>query len=247
MANLPAKSNRAGIFHPLASIWGQPPFKYPGLESIAPSEASQEKDINPLRKDRREIWMGNSHTSKAKTGRNVKFRPLDDDDSADSETEAGHVYKEGARHVNLHPWLAGTGSISSTHSLTPTVLEDDVYSRHVVEKDSCQANSRTRPSTGFEGSDLPDYSDQEMDITSDSKAARHGPDWAPRFLRNKARFAKPHTKDPHVISPLDWITSDAGRRTTSQDPGDLLKRHESLRWQAFWRDVNERVQHQELP
>jgi len=225
VANLPTKSNRAGIFHPLASIWGQPPFKYPDLEPIAPSEASQEKDINPLCKGRKEIWMGNGHTSKTKTGRNVKFRPLDDDDLADSETEAGHVSNEGARHVNLHPWLAGTGSISSTPSLTPTVLEDGVYSRPVVEKDSCQANSRTCPSTGFEGSDLPDYSDQEMDITSDSKTARHGPDWTPRFLRNKARLAKPHTKDPR----------------------DSLKRHESLRWQAFWRDVNERVQHQALP
>lgn len=220
VANLPVESNRAGIFHPLASIWNKPPFKYPGPEPISQSESSRERDVNHLRKGRGDKWTGNGHIRKTKPRGNIKFRPLDDD-STDSETEVGDVSKGGARHVNLHPWLAGVGSAASTLSSTPTVLEDGVHSCVVVEK-----ASRTRLSTSLEGSDLPDFSGHEVDITSDAKPAIHGADRTPPFLQNKAEHLEPLTDHPDNTP---------------------LKRHESTRWQSFWRDVNERIQHKEIP
>jgi hypothetical protein len=246
VANLPAESDRAGIFHPLASIWSKPPFKYPVLGSIVPPEAPLEKDINYLRKDKGDRWVEQGHIPKAKTRENVIFRPLDDGDSTDSETDAEDVSKGGAHRVNLHPWSAGAGSAASTHSSTPTVLEDGVRS-HVGDKHPLRADSWTQLSTRPEGSDLPDYSDHEVDITSDVKSTRHGPDWTPRFFRDKAQLPQPQTDYPRITPPLDGITSIAGRgRPSQKSPRDMSKRHESPRWQAFWRDVNERICHKEI-
>lgn len=219
--NLPAESNRAGIFHPFASIWSQPPFKHPGLEPITPSEASQEKYISYLCKGTGDKWMGDGHISKTKTRGNVKFRPLNDDDSTDSETEPGDISGGDTRCVKLHPWLAGAGFVTSTHSPTRTVLDDDIHPHRVCDRDPCCANSVIGLSTGLEGSDLPNYSDHEVDITSDFK-------------------------NPHFTSPLDEIVSGARRFIPSQNPRDSSERHGSPRWQAFWRDVDEKIQHKNL-
>jgi hypothetical protein len=189
--------------------------------------------------------MEGGHILKTKKRKNVKFRPLDDEDSTGSETETGHVSNGDARHVNLHPWLTGVGSVTSTHSSTTTVLEESAQSRPVGEKDPRRAHSRTHLSLGPDGSDLPDYSDHDVDITSDFKSARHGPGWTPRFLQNKPRLPKSHTKDLH-ITPLDDIISGAGRRSPSQNSRDSSKRYENSRWQAFWRDIDDRIRRQEL-
>lgn len=189
--------------------------------------------------------MGNGHTSKTKTRRNVKFRPLDDDYSTDSETEAGRVSNGDACHAGVHPWLTGTGSVASTRSSTPTVLEDGVRSCLVGEKDPYQANSGTQISTGPEGSDLPDYPDHEADITSDFKSTRQGPGLTLQLLQNKARLPESHIKDPHIASPFDEIVSGAGQPAPPRNSIDSLKGPENPRWQAFWRDVNERIQHRE--
>jgi hypothetical protein len=178
-----------------------------------------------------------------RTRGNIKFRPLDDDDSTDSDAEEGHISKTDTRHANLHPRLTGTGSAASTHSSTPTVLEEGLHSHPVGGKDPHQAISSTRLSNGLEGYDLPDYSDYEVDIASDTGSIRHGPDWAPRFLQNNAQLPKPQADDTHI----DQVLSGAGRNGTSQkNPRESPKRHESPRWQAFWRDVNEKIQHKEI-
>jgi len=226
------------------SFWSQPPLKYLGLEPIIPSETPQEKDVDYSRKGRREKWAVNGHTLKIEAKGNVKLRALDDDDWTDSETEAGHVSNGDARQINLHPWLAD--SVTSKHSSRSTVLEDDVHSRLVGEKEPYQASPRTPLPTSLEGSDLADYSDHEADITSDFKSARHSPGWTPRFLQNQVRLPAPHTKDSSTTPPLDEIVSGTGQRTPSQNPRDSSKRHESPRWQTFWRDVNERIQHQDI-
>lgn len=240
-ANLPEESNRAGIFRPFASIWSKPPFRYLGLEPIVPSE---ERDIDYLREGKSDGRMGNDHLLKTKTRGNVKFRPLDDEDSTDSETEVGHVSKGEVRRVNPHPWSAGAGPNPSMPSSTSTVLDDDVHSRGVGEKDPPQINSRTRSSTGPDVYDLPNYSDREVDITSDVKSSRHSPDWTPRFPQNTAQPHGPPTNDTRIMPPLDDPASGTGRRGLQQkNPRVSLKRHKSLKWQAFWRDVNEKIQH----
>ena len=188
--------------------------------------------------------MGNDHILKAKTRRDAKFRPLNCDDSTDSETETGHVSNGGARHVKLHPWLAEAGSVTSTHSSAPTVLEG-VQSRSIHEKDPYRAHSRTHLSTSPEGSDLPNYSDHEINIRPDLKSTRHGPSWTPLFFQNKSRVLKPHIEGPH-ITRLDEIVSGAGRSTPSHNPRESPKRNENPRWQAFWRDVDDRIERQEL-
>lgn len=187
--------------------------------------------------------MGNGHILRTKARGNVKFRPLDDDDSTDSETEVGGVSNGGARHANPHP-RTGANSVTSAHSSTPTVLDECVHPHFVGEKDPYRANSRNRLSTNLEGSDLPGYSDHEVDITSDFTSASHGPGWTPLFLQDKARLSKSHV--PHIVLPSDETFPGAGRRIPSQNPRDLSKRYESPRWQAFWRDVNERIQYREL-
>jgi len=215
----------------------------PGPEPSTPSEVSREKDVKFLRKGRRNKWTGDDQSFSAKTRGNIRFRPLDDDDSTDSEAEEGHVSKADTRHVNLHPWLAGTGSAASTHSSTPTVLEEGVHSHLVGGKDPHQAIFPTRLLNGLEGYDLPDYSDHEVDIASDVKSARHGPGWTPRFLRDDTQLPKPQPDDPHT----DQVPSGTGRRGPShKNPIDSPKRDESPRWQAFWRDVNEKIQHKEI-
>jgi len=106
-----------------------------------------------------------------------------------------------------------------------------------------RATSLTRLPADLEGSDLPDYSDHEVDITSDTKPTRHGPDWAPRFLQNKAQF-QPHN---HLTTlPPDQALSGTGHRgQPPKNPGGSSGGHDSPRWQAFWRDVNEKIQHKE--
>ena len=215
----------------------------PGLESSTPSEASQEKDVNSLRKGRKNRWTENGQSLNAKTRGNIRFRPLDDDDSTDSDPEEGHVSKADARHVNLHPRLAGTGSVASTKSSTPMILEEGVYSRPVSGKDPRQAISPTRLSNGLDEFDLPDYSDHEVDIVSDLKSVRHGPGWTPRFLRNNTQLPKLQPDDPRT----DQVLFGTGRLGPSQRNSRVSsKRRESLRWQAFWRDVDEKIQHKEI-
>jgi len=210
-----------------------------GLEPGTPSEASLEKDVNFLRKGRRNKWTGSGQSLDAKTRGNIRFRPLDDDDSTDSDAEEGDVSKVDTCHVNLQPRMAGTGSVASTHSLTPTVLEG-VHPHLVGGRNPHQATSPTRLSNGLEGHDPPDYSDHEVDITPDAKSVRHGLGWTPRFLQNDAQLPKPQSDNPHT----DQVLSGTGRSGPPQkNSRESPKRHESPRWQAFWRDVNEKIQH----
>jgi len=244
VANLPGESNRAGIFRPLASVWSKPPFRYLGPEPIVPSE---ERDIDCLREGKSDRPMGNDRLLRTKTRGNVKFRPLDDEDSTDSETGAGHVSKGETHRISPHPWLARAGPNSSMHSSTSTVLDDDVRPRVVGERYPHQTNPRTRSSNGLNVYDLPDYSDREVDITSDAKSPRPSPDCTPRFPQITAPPHRPPTNDTHTTPPLDNPASGTGRRAPQQKhPGVPLKRHRSLKWQAFWRDVNEKIQHKEI-
>lgn len=186
--------------------------------------------------------MGHDHSFNTKTRGNITFRPLDDDDSADSDTEEGHIFKGDTRRAILHPRLAGTGSATLTLSPTPKGLEG-VHSHVTGGKDSYQEIPPAHPPTGVEGSGLPDYSDHEVDITSDVKPVRHGTGWTPRFLQTKTQLPMPQPDDPH----LDRVLSGPGRHSPLQkNPRKLSNRHESPRWQAFWRDVNEKIQHKEL-
>lgn len=236
------ESNRAGIFHPFASVWSKPPLVDPGLEPSTPSEASREKDVNFLRKGRRNNWTVNGQALNAKTRGNIRFRPLDDDDSTDSDTEEGDVSKADTRHVNLQPRPAGTGSVASAHSSTPTIL-GGAHPHLVGGKDPHQATSPTRLSNDLEWYDLPDYSDHEVDIASDIKSARHGPGWTPQFLQNNAQLPKLQSDNPHT----DRVLSGTGRSGPSQNNSrESPKRNESPRWQAFWRDVNEKIKHKEV-
>lgn len=220
------------------------PLKDPGLESSTLSEGSREKDVDFLHKSRRRNRPRDGHSLKAKTREKIKFRPLDDDDSTDSDTEAGRVSSGDARRINLRPWPPGTGSTPSTHSLTPTVLEEGVHSHVNGGKDPCQVIASARFLTDPEVSDLPDYSDYEVDITSDDKSIRHDADWTPRFLRNKAQLPRPQHNDLPITPPLDRALSRTGQREPLQkDSRDLVERDNSPRWQAFWRDVDEKIQH----
>lgn len=231
-------------------MWSQPPAtsKVPELGPSAPSEVSRESDVNFLRKGRGYNRTRNGRSLKTKTRENVKFRPLDDGDSTDSDTEAGHVFKGDARHVNLHPWLPGAGSTStaSTRSSTPTVFGECVLSPVDDGKDSCQAIiTPARLSTSPEVSDLPDYSDHEVDVTLDVNPTRHDPEWTPRFFLTKA-LPKPQPDNPSTTPPLDQFPFRTGRRGPSQEnPRNPPERHGNPRWQAFWRDVDEKIQHEE--
>ena len=191
--------------------------------------------------------MGNDRILKTKARGNIKFRPLNDEDSTDSETEAGHISKGEARHMNPHPWLAGVGPNLSTHSSASTVSDNGVHSHALGEKDPHQVDSRSRLSTDLEMYDLPDYSDREVDITTDFSPTRHGPDLMPRFHQNTTLLHKLPASDVNVTPPLDASVSSTSRHGPHQDnPGDSLKRHESPRWQAFWKDVNEKIRHKEI-
>jgi len=221
VANLPAESDRAGIFYPFVSMWSKPPvpLKDPVLEANTPLAGPREKDDNFLRTGKRNDRMRNGHSSKTKM--RVKFRPLNGN-STDSDTEEERASKRDTRR--LHPWLPGADSAALTHPLATIVLDE----------------------AGLEGSDLPDYSDHEVDITSNVKPAKHGPDWSPRFLQNKAQLLLPQPHDHLTTLPLDQALSGTGRHSRSQknpcvSPGE----HDSSRWQAFWRDVNEKIQHKE--
>jgi len=223
-------------------MWGKPPtpFKGPELEPRTPSEEPREKDINFLRKGRKYNRTGNGRSLKAKARGNIKFRPLDDDDSTDSGTEAGDVSRGGARHTNLHLLSQGVGSSASTHS--STVLEgvhSHVDGGKVIYETTPPARLPTDPGVP----DPPDYSDQEADITSYVKSARHDPGWTPRFLQNKVQFIKPSPNNPRTAPSPCQALPGTGRHGLSeknrlQDPPH---RDDSLRWQAFWRDVDEKI------
>jgi len=230
-------------------MWSKPPtsFKDSGLESRTPSDGSREKEVNFLRKGRKYNRTGNGRSLKTKARENIKFRPLDDDDdSTESGTEAGDVFRGGPRHTNLHPRPLGAGSAASTHSLTPTVLEG-VHSHIDRGKDMYEDTHPVCLPTGPEVPDPPDYSDHEADITSYVKSARHDPGWTPRFLRNKVQLLKPNTDSPHTGPRQDQVLSGRGRHGLSeknfQDPP---QRDDSPRWQAFWRDVDEKIQHKKF-
>jgi len=215
-------------------MWGKPPapFKDPGLEHRTPSEGSREKYVKFLRKGRNYNRTGNGHSLKAKARENIKFRPLDDDDSADSETEVGDISVRGARHTTLHPWPPGAGSAASTNSSTPTALGDGVHSHVDGGKDLYRAIAPARLPTDPEVPDPPDYSDREAD-----------PDWTPRFLQNKARFPKPKPDSLHIAPPPNQVPPGAGRHDLSEkNLRNPSQRDDSPRWQAFWRDVEE-IQH----
>lgn len=172
-----------------------------------------------------------------KTRGNIKFRPLDDEDSTDSETEVERLSGGDVPHVNFYPWLAGAGSAASTYSSTATVLGNGAHSQVDSKKDPHQPN--------LEGTDSPDYSDHEADITSGVKLVGHDPDWTPRFLQNREQL--PQTDDLDITPPLDEAACGAGQRGSLQkNQRDSPKRHENPRWQTFWRDVNERIQHKEI-
>jgi len=244
VANIPAESNRAGAFHPFASVWSKPPLMHPEPDPGTPSEVSQENDINFLRKSRRTSWPGSGRNLNTKTRGNIRFRPLDDNDSTDSETEAERTLSQEAHLISLRPRLAGIDSATSTHCSTPTLLEEGA--RPHDGKDPYQITSPTRLSTSLEGSgsDLPDYSDHETDIAPDVRAIRYGPGWTPRFLQDKAQLPRTQSDGPQT----NQVLSSAGRRRPShRNSGESPKGHESPRWQAFWRDVNEKIQHKETP
>lgn len=225
-------------------MWSKPlvSFKDPGLEPSTLSEGSCEKDVGFLRKGRRHNRTVIDPSLKTKTRENVKFRPLDDDDSADSDVEVGYDSDRDARRVNLRPWLSGTDSTPSTRSSTPTVLEKDTHSHVDDGKDSHHEVGSVRLSTGPEVSDLPDYSDDEVDIASDVRPAKCDPNWTPRFLQSKLQLPKPQPDNPRT-PPLDQILSPTGRPGPLQkDPKAPLEKRGSPRWQAFWRDVDEKIQ-----
>lgn len=208
-----------------------------------PLAASQENDINFLRKSRRTSWPGSGRNLNAKTRGNVRFRPVDDKDPADSEAEE-RVFNQGTPLTNLHPPLAGIDSTTSTHCSTPTLLEEGAYSH--VGKDPYQAISPAHLSINLEESvsDLPDYSDHEADIASDVQPTRYGPGWTPRFLQDRGKVPSAHSDGPHA----NQVHPSAGRRRPSyKNSGGSTKGHESPRWQAFWRDVNEKIHRKETP
>lgn len=184
---------------------------------------------------------------KTRARENIKFRPLDDgDDSTDSETEAGYVSKGDTRHVDPQPRLPGAGSAATTRCSTPTVWEEGMHSHVDGGKNSHQATSPARLSTGPEAPDLPDYSDHEVDITSDTKRARHDPEWTPRFLQNRVQLPRPQPNDLPITLPLNQDLSGTGRRgSPHKNPRDPSERHDTPRWQAFWRDVEEKTRHKE--
>jgi len=230
-------------------MWSKPPtsFKDPGLEPRIPSEGSRERDVNFLRKGRKYNRTGNGRSLKAKGRKDIKFRPLDDDDddSTDSGTEVGDVSRGGVRH-NLHPWSPGAGSAASTHSSTPTAL-GGVHSYVNDGKDMYEATPPARLSIGPEVPDPPDYSDHEADITSYVKSARRDPGWTPRFLQNEVQLLKPNPDNPHTPSAPDQVLSGTGRcDLLEKNLQDLSQRDDSPRWQAFWRDVDEKIQHKKL-
>lgn len=226
-------------------MWIKPPAspKDPGLESHTPSEGLHEKDVNFLRKSRKYSRTGNGRSLKAKARGNIKFRPLDDDgDSTDSGTEARDIFRGGARHTKLHPWSPGAGSAALTHSSTPTVLEG-VHSYVDGGKGMYEATPPVHHPTGPEVPDPPDYSDREADITSYVKSAGQDSGWTPRFLR-KVQLLKPNPNSPHTAPPPDQVLSGKGRHGSSEkNPQDPLRMDDSPRWQAFWRDVDEKIQH----
>ena len=223
-------------------MWNKPPFTDPRLGPSAPSEAPQAKDVDFLPKGGRNRWARNCRGLNTKTRGNIRFRPLDDNDSTDSDAE-GLVSEGGTHHVNLYPRLTGTGSVTSIHSSTPTVLAEGVHSHVVGGKGPHRAVSTTRLSTSLEGSNLPDYYDHEVDTTSSIKSVRYGPGWTPRFLQNAAQLPKPQPENP----PTDQVFPGTGWHSPSRkNSKESSRRHEGPRWQAFWRDVNEKIQHKEI-
>jgi len=234
IANLPTESDRAGIFHPLVSMWSKTPFRYRRSESTTPSEVSLEKDNQCLFKGKTVKWVGNDRVVKTKTRGDIKFRPLDNDKSTGLEARVARVCMGDVPHFDPRPWFAGAGSAASTQSSTLTPLEDVVHSGIDGEKVLYPASIQTRLLTEFQGPDLSDYSDHAMGVTPDVNLAKRDRDWT----------RKPQTDDLHTTSqPYDFVL-DAGRRGPQQrDSRDSSERHENPRWQAFWRDVNERIQH----
>lgn len=241
VANLPAEPDRAGVFHPFSSIWSKAPPRYPGIEPVAPSEVSQ--DSHQVKRDK---WVDDGRFLKTKTRESIKFRPLDDKDSTDSEIEAPCVSKGDARHATPYPWLIGA---DSTHSSTSTVLGDVLHPRVAYERDPNKVDPQTRLSPDLEVLDLPNYTDHEMDIAPSTKPAGYGsnPNWTPRFLRHKAQHHKPQTNDPRTTHPSDYSILGTDRHVPQQENrSDPLNKLENPRWQAFWRDVNEKIQHKEI-
>lgn len=216
----------------------------PEPDPSTPSEASHEDETNFLRKSRRTSWPGSGRNLDTKMRGNIRFRPLDDNDSTDSEAEAERTFNQDAHVVTLHPRLAKIDSATSTHCSTPALLENGARSHD--GKDPYQVISPTRLSTSLEGSrsDLPDYSDHEVDIASDVRSTRYGPGWTPRFLQDKAQLPRTKSDDPQT----NQVLSNAGwRRPSHRNSRESPNGHESPRWKAFWRDVNEKIQHKETP
>lgn len=223
-------------------MWSKPlaQLKDPGHEPYAPSEGSREKGVDFLRKGPRYNRTGNGRSFKAKAREDIKFRPLDDSgDWTEWESEVEDVSKGGARHANLHRWSPAAGSTVSTHSATPTVLEA-VHLYVDGGKDLYQAVAPTRLPTGPEVPDPPDYSDHEADITSNLKSARHDPDWTPRFLHNKVHLPKPNSPRTTPSPDQDLSGTQYG---LPEPPRNRPQRDNNPRWQAFWRDVDEKTQH----
>lgn len=248
VANLPAEPNRAGVFRPLVSIWSKPHLKYPELKPNTPFETPRE-DVGHScgGRDDKGIRTGNVHILTTKTRGNVKFRPLEEDLS-DSETESGHIYKGDTLYANTRQCSAGAGPVTPTHSSTSTILENGVLSDVISEEDSYYVSPRTHLSTSSgPKSNSQNFFDYEADIAPDNKSGRHGPDHALRFSQSGTRSDELHPNHASTPpTPNDHIPCVGQAGTRQKISGGSLQIHGSAGWQAFWRDVTEKIQHKDI-
>lgn len=284
-ANLPNQVDRAGTFQPLQSMWdrvlhGKPSPK--GKEIIFPDEEFQDTKypipstptsptklhklaafppaqsqfhLNPecLKKPRGQPRL---HGFKRKPREAVKFRPLGDANSdSDSEDELDKPPPQPTR-----PWLRPRPSLASTH--TANTLVDD-YEQFDPALEKIKINTK-------KGTDTPDYSDYEEDVTATKEwqagllakrsgslekqrsASGGGQSSATLSAGTPPLGAVPAT--PSLIKALDRIKEaqkvafvpDGMPRMASSDGRLSPKRQgpatsQKEHWDGFWKDVRDQA------
>jgi hypothetical protein len=288
VANLPNAADRAGSFQPLTSLWSKlfghshtMPLLPPPYEDVRINFSSEKSLISDDSKFEKDPGLFRKHKKLSATKescRTVKFRPRDFEDlsSSDSDSDSDDIKPstplDSPRTVHTRPWLTSRPSFSSRSTSSTTLFGDDSSGTKVdgdretdiITKEKARLFAMRKSMYNPHNLESPDYSDQEEDVTTETKISRDDPRWTPAFLHRDSPSSKNSQSSestkappgavpvtPSLIKALDRIAVAQGQvynpEPTVHDglpPRSGNRETEKPRWDAFWKDVIDKANQQ---